>query len=433
MRYNRRMEKRRPGTLRRWGRRGCLAVLVFALLLVAAKPWIVSRIAGASHATPTTPLSPAARALVDRAFEGIDVARCVDFHTHVAGIGTGGSGCEVHPGMRSLLHPIRKVQFDVYLHASGVKDLENADREYVLRLVELIRGMGEPHPRNFILAFDRHYDEDGNAVPEETEFYVPNEYVVGLAREFPDCFLPAISVHPYREDALAVLDRYGEQGVRLVKWLPNAMGMDPASPRCDAFYERLARWDMILLSHCGEEQAVQAEEAQELGNPLRLRRALDHGVRVLAAHCGSSGSNLDDEGVRRSNFELFCELMEEERYEGLLFGEISTLTQMNRLGEPLLRILEREDWHPRLVNGSDYPLPAIHLLYQTRQLAGHGLIAAEERAPLAELYHVNPLLFDLVTKRTLRHPETGGSLPPSIFMLPEGWRIEWPPKGDAGR
>ena len=117
---------------------------------------------------------------------------------------------------------------------------------------------------------------------------------------------------------------------------------------------------------------------------------------------------------------------------GIFFGEISALTQVNRSGRPLRELLASPELHPRLVNGSDYPLPAINLIYQTRQLLGHGLIAPEEREPLNELYDVNPLLFDLVTKRTLRHPENGGSLPPSIFMLPEGWEIVWPPEdGDS--
>ena len=34
--------------------------------------------------------------------------------------------------------------------------------------------------------------------------------------------------------------------------------------------------DLVLLSHGGEEKAVEAEEDQKLGNPLLLRRALDH-------------------------------------------------------------------------------------------------------------------------------------------------------------
>lgn len=403
-----------------------LIVCVAAILSLALlRPVIISQVAGAWSRSPSDALSPAAQAMVDAAFEGIDSQRLVDFHTHVAGIGTGGSGCEVHPGMRSVWSPVRKFQFDVYLHASGVRELERADREYAERLAELIRAVPQ-HGRNFILAFDRHYNEAGEVVPEATEFHVPNDYVMQLAEEFSDCFIPAISVHPYRKDALAELDRWGARGARLIKWLPNAMGIDPAHELCAPYYERMREWNMILLTHTGEEKAVHAEEAQALGNPLALRTPLDAGVTVFAAHCGSMGTNEDGAGEERHNFALFMELFEEPRYEGLLFGEISTLTQTNRLGEPLRVLLERPELFGRLVNGSDYPLPAINFLYQTSQLEDGGWIDERQRGLLNEVYDVNPLLFDFVLKRVLRHPETGAALPPSIFMLPEGLEIEWP-------
>ncbi len=403
-----------------------LLTCLFALLvLFVGKPLLIARVAGASSRSPSDELSPAAQAMVDRAFEGIDSSRLVDFHTHVAGIGTEGSGCEVHPGMRSFWSPMRKLQFDVYLHASGVRDIEQADRQYVERLAELIRSVPQ-HGRHFLLAFDRHYNEQGEVVPESTEFHVPNDYVLALAEEFSDCFLPAISVHPYRTDALEELDRLGAAGARLIKWLPNAMGIDPTHELCGPYYERMREWNMMLLTHTGEEKAVHAEEAQALGNPLALRTPLDAGVTVLAAHCGSMGTNHDGHGEEQHNFALFMELFEEERYEGLLFGEISTLTQVNRLGEPLETLVARPDLHGRLVNGSDYPLPAINFLYQTSQLEDEGWITAEERVSLNEVYDVNPLLFDFVLKRVVRHPETKAALPPSIFMLPEGMQIEWP-------
>jgi len=66
------------------------------------------------------------------------------------------------------------------------------------------------------------------------------------------------------------------------------MGIDPASSRCDRFYEALVRTDTPLLTHAGEEAAVDSPAAQELGNPLRLRRALEHGVRVIVAHCATA-------------------------------------------------------------------------------------------------------------------------------------------------
>jgi hypothetical protein len=180
---------------------------------------------------------------------------------------------------------------------------------------------------------------------------------------------------------------------------------------------------LLLLSHGGEEKAIETEEDQKLGNPLLLRRALDHGVKVIIAHCAGLGDNedLDDpERKRVPNFDLFLRLMDQKRYQGLLFADISAMTQFNRAGKPLLTILQRDALHERLVNGSDYPLPAINILIRTGTLVKRGYITAEERAGLNEIYDYNPLLFDFVLKRTLKTPENGKHLPPMIFMTNPG-------------
>jgi hypothetical protein len=38
---------------------------------------------------------------------------------------------------------------------------------------------------------------------------------------------------------------------------------------------------------------VKGGNREDFGNPLRLRRPLEQGVRVLVAHCASLGSGLD--------------------------------------------------------------------------------------------------------------------------------------------
>ena len=174
---------------------------------------------------------------------------------------------------------------------------------------------------------------------------------------------------------------------------------------------------MVLLTHVGEEYAVDAEEDQRLGNPLLFRRPLEMGVTVVMAHAASLGTNedLDNPGETLPNFELFLRLMEERRYEGHLYGEISAMTQVNRLPDPLVTLLGRSDLHHRLVNGSDYPLPAINIVIQTRALVRYGMLTPEEREWLNEIYEYNPLLFDYAVKRTIRHPESGNRFPASVF------------------
>jgi hypothetical protein len=91
------------------------------------------------------------------------------------------------------------------------------------------------------------------------------------------------------------------------------------------------------------------------------------------------------------------------------------MTQFNRIGEPLSTVIEREELHGRLVNGSDYPLPAINLLIRTKPLVRAGYLKEEEGTALREIYGFNPLLFDFVLKRCLKLPGTQRRLPASIF------------------
>ena len=356
--------------------------------------------------------------LIKRAFEDIDPARLLDHHTHIAGIGTGSSGAFINPKMRTWAHPFHHLKFKVYLSAAGVSDVAHADTELVNRLVSLIKHIPR-HGKHQLLAFDKNYRPDGTPNLEKTEFYVPNDYVFELAKQYPDLFVPTVSVNPYRPDALEELERCARRGARMLKWLPNAMGINPADPKCDRFYQKMKDLGLVLLSHGGEEKAVEADEDQKLGNPLLLRRALDHGVKVIVAHCAGLGENedLDDPGKKRiPNFDLFLRLMNEKRYEGLVFGDISAMTQFNRAGKPLATILERESLHERLVNGSDYPLPAINVLIRTGPLLKAGYINTAERDSLNEIYDYNPMLFDFVLKRTIRLPGTNRRLPASVFM-----------------
>jgi predicted TIM-barrel fold metal-dependent hydrolase len=356
--------------------------------------------------------------LIKRSFADVDPGRLVDYHTHVAGLGTGTNGTFVNRKMRTWRHPFHRAKLKIYLSAGAVADEARADDQMIERLVRLVSNI-EGHGKYKVLAFDKNYHRDGSTNLAKTEFYVPNHFVFDLVTAHPDLFEPVISINPYRLNALKDLAEGARLGARIVKWLPNAMGIDPSDERCDPFYAKMRELNLVLLSHGGEEKAVEAEEDQKLGNPLLLRRALDHGVKVIIAHCAGLGDNedLDDQDRKRvANFDLFLRLMSEQKYEGLLFADISAMTQYNRAGYPLRTILEREDLHERLVNGSDYPLPAINFLIRTGALVKAGYITAEERSCLNEIYDYNPLLFDFVLKRSLKLPGTAKRLPATVFM-----------------
>ena len=381
---------------------------------------LIHQIGGAFKRQPnelSTSLSDKATDLIKRAFDDIDPHRLVDHHVHVAGLGAGGTNAFVNAKMHTWAHPFHRLKFKVYMSSAGIEDEQNGDAQFVERLASLVSNIAN-HGKHRILAFDKHYRHDGTVDLEKTEFYVPNEYVFEIAQQHPELFVPNISVNPYRPDAIPELEKWAARGARVVKWLPNAMGIDPSDPRCDPFYQKMKDLDLVLLSHGGEEKAVEATEDQKLGNPLLLRRALDHGVKVIVAHCAGLGTNEDlDDSSRRQvdNFDLFMRLMNDNRYEGLVFGEISAMTQFNRAGRPLRTILEREDLHERMVNGSDYPLPAVNVLIRMGPLVRRGYITADDANSLKEIYQYNPLLFDFTLKRHLKHPETGRCLPSSLF------------------
>ncbi len=341
---------------------------------------------------------------VDEQLEGLDRAQVWDVHAHLLGLGQG-TDCFVGEGMRSHLHPIQRLQFDVYLASAGFSP-DTDDRAYLERVAELQRLANAPG-RVMLMAFDVVVDEEGREQAALSAFHTPNAYVLEAAQTWPTVEAIA-SIHPYRPDAVERLRASVEAGARAIKWLPGAMHIDPASPLCAPFYEALAELDLPLITHAGAEAAVESA-VEEYGDPRRLQLPLELGVRVVVAHCASLGQ-VDE----RPAFDLWLEMMEDPRWEGQLFGEISAMTQVNRCGPPLRTVLERTDLHPRLLNGSDYPLPAVDPLISTLRLRQLGYLDAEQRKLCNAVYRHNPLLFDLVVKRCLR--SGGQSFAAEVFQ-----------------
>jgi len=94
--------------------------------------------------------------------------------------------------------------------------------------------------------------------------------------------------------------------------------------------------------------------------------------------------------------------MRDPRYEGRLYGDISAMTQLNRAGPALERVIENESWHARLLNGSDYPLPGVMPIFSVGYLISLKLLAESTGPLLRKIRLHNPLLFDFVCKRLLR-------------------------------
>lgn len=353
--------------------------------------------------------------LMQKVWEGIDPSRVWDCHTHLVGSGDSGSGAWYSPDMDNLWHPTLKLQKLFYMNAGCVHEAPGRmDQSYVERLHNLIDAM-QPGFKTMLLAFDWRHDETGKPDQDHSVFHIPNTYAAEMAQRYPDYFEWVASIHPYRDDCVEALHQAVKNGARGIKWLPSAMGIDPASPRCDRFYEALAQSGLPIISHAGREMAVQGG-SQDDGNPLKLRRPMDHGVRVVVAHCASDGDDVDlDKGAngpRVKSFELFSRLMDEQRYEKLCFADISALTQFNRVWA-LKAVLQRSEWHPRLLNGSDYPLPGVMPLFSAGDMAKMGLLDKGSVPWLKDVRAHNPLLFDFALKRLLRWD--GTKFPTTVF------------------
>ncbi len=345
--------------------------------------------------------------LVLEAWAGLDSAEVWDAHVHLLGDGGDETDAWFNDGGEWWHRALAGVQRQAFLEAACLEGTDNLNAGYVARLAALT-GSAPTGSRLLLLALDAYHDASGQLRRERTHFIVGNDYCARVARDHPGRFEWAASVHPYRGDALAELERVRGLGARAVKWIPAAQGIDPAAPRCGAYYETLARLDLPLITHAGTERATPGDDA--LGNPLRLRRALEHGVRVVVAHCATMGEGRDldvgEHGPWLDNFALFERLMDAPSDAGRLYGDLSAVTQTARAGPALTRIVERAseggDWAGRVLNGSDYPLPAIMPLYSPRQLVELGLLDAAAAAPLTAIRRHNPLVIEFVLKRHLR-------------------------------
>jgi uncharacterized protein len=325
-------------------------------------------------------------------FDGLNAIDVWDCHAHLLGLGESGGGAWVTPKMQSMWNLRLYAQYRFYLNAACVDpELKNVDRDYLARLNALMADFPAGF-RSMVMAFDRTHDE-------------ANSYASEIAAKNSSRIGWVASIHPYREDAADEVAEVVAQGALAVKWLPPAMGIDPQSTLCNRFYDAMAKHDLPLITHGGEEKAVQGAHQPANGNVLKLRRPLERGVRVVVAHCASMGTDIDlDKGANGEEvecFQLFERLMATREFEGRLFGDVSALPQTNRFAY-LERVLKHREWDGRLLNGSDYPLPGVFPLFSVDAIVDKNWLSADVGEHLKRVREGNPLMFDFLLKRHLK-------------------------------
>ncbi len=271
----------------------------------------------------------------------------IDIHCHTAGIGAGGSGCYISDKLKS------NWRYDIYLKAFGVTQQEvekHGDGLIIKNLSEKIAA-SKYVDGAVILALDGVMDKEGNISYEETEVYIPNDFIAAQTSQYDNLYFGA-SVNPYRANALELLEEVSEQGAVLIKWLPPIQMIDPADNTLIPFYQKLVELGLPLLTHTGHEHSF-TRARPEFGDPQRLSLPLEHGVTVIAAHAATTGKTDGEDNMERL-LPMF------KKYPNL-YTDISSLTQLNKLGY-LSRLLKHKDIYDRLLYGTDMPLIATGLV-----------------------------------------------------------------------
>lgn len=320
--------------------------------------------------------------------------RYIDMHVHMVGNGGDGSGGWLRLGgwhrwlagfmLRQLGLPRSALEGDL-------------ESRYATELLRLIRESSLDAA--VLLAHEQVHDIDGTPRPDLGSMFVPNDVVLNLAGSHRE-FLAGISIHPARSDAMNELERCIERGAVLMKCLPNCQNIDMADRRYDPFWTRMAEARLPLLAHTGGEHTVPVINAA-FADPKLLRRPLECGVTVIAAHCGTSSGVFDHDyfGDWVAMLEQFPNL----------YGDMSALVSLNRCGH--LRDCLAPDIVTRIVNGSDFPVPVLGHRLWWRGAMSHGEFHRIQRLP-------NPLERDLQFKKTLGFVEEVLTRAQSLLRLP---------------
>ena len=264
----------------------------------------------------------------------------IDCHVHVSAC-TPGHGLMSRRLLDSL--PFRFMRWKFGLVGAD----ERTERALERKLVEVIHGTPEIDAA-VVLAFDAVHDADGRIDLSNTHLYVTNDYVIELAARHRKMLFGA-SVHPYRKDAVAELERCVKASAVLMKWLPITQGFNPADERCIPIYEALAHHGLPLLSHTGGEKSLPQLDPST-ADPRLLVPALERGVTVIAAHCGTRSVYGETDYL-----DAFCRLAKDYEH---FYGDTSAINLPPRW-HAYERVLNDPVVRQKVIHGSDWPIISI--------------------------------------------------------------------------
>jgi len=219
-----------------------------------------------------------------------------------------------------------------------------------------------------LLGLDAVYSPDtGKLDKKKTDLWVSNEFLNDRVKELnerlsnePNAaikkkkFFLGASVSPNRKDWETELDYVISQTAAvLVKWIPSTQHISVKDEKHKEFYKALASHNMPLLCHVGPEYSFpEGIRERKLDDFQFLKKPLEHGVTVIAAHCAAPVFPIEENPIKE-----FHALMKDANGDGTvrLWADTSALSLSTRISL-LSEIIDTfpPQW---LVHGSDFPIP----------------------------------------------------------------------------
>jgi uncharacterized protein len=235
-----------------------------------------------------------------------------------------------------------------------------------------------------LLALDGLYSPETHELDGvKTDLWVSNRFLSGKIKELnekiskePDeknrkkRFYFGASVNPNRKDKdlQDELDFvFSKTDAVLMKLIPSTQHIDLACSRHKSYFERLAQEKIPLLCHTGPEYTFpEGIRNQELDFYHLLENPLNHGLKVIAAHCATPVFPVIDHNWIKE----FHGFMKNANAGGMcLWADTSALSLSTRIFY-LPWIVEHFDpaW---LIHGTDFPIPIdgwVHLPLVTHDM-----------------------------------------------------------------
>ena len=297
----------------------------------------------------------------------------IDIHCHAIGKGTDftKTDTEVYFNAEDNQHWFTRILYNVLesglAKTGGDSNNDNmiSTDEYFALLYKLFVSSKETEGI-VLLALDAVY-KDGAADEIKTDLWVSNTFLAGRVKQLNSQLLKekqpkkrnkrfylGASVNPNGPKALEELEKaISNPDTVLIKWIPSAQHIHVPAVN-DDFYLMMKKGKMPLLCHVGPEYSFPEGIRNKAEDDFRnLRRPLDMGVKVIAAHCASPVFPLKDPNEMADFYKLMKEYNTTDDVR--LWADTSALSLSTRL--PFIK--EILDTFPAkwLVHGTDFPIP----------------------------------------------------------------------------